>query len=217
MIVLFDLDSTIARIEWCDRLAQRKWVGKQVADITKATMDGEMNFDQAFVGKTNMVAPSIAEQEELWREYNQNLDIWISQLISILVNEWHKVWILTQWYRIAALIVAKYLWISEEMVFGLEFDYDESGNYAYFPDQTLKYESGKKNTVTKLRTKFPEEKFAVIGDSVSDLHAGEAADLFVWYGWTVVREKVKASAIYFAYDGEELLGIIQSYWANLSI
>jgi 2-hydroxy-3-keto-5-methylthiopentenyl-1-phosphate phosphatase len=65
------------------------------------------------------------------------------------------------------------------MVFGLEFDYDESGNYAYFPDQTLKYESGKKNTVTKLRTKFPEEKFAVIGDSVSDLHAGEAADLFV--------------------------------------
>jgi hypothetical protein len=52
---------------------------------------------------------------------------------------------------------------------------------------------------------------------VSDLHAGEAADLFVWYGWTVVREKVKASAIYFAYDGEELLGIIQSYWANLSI
>jgi hypothetical protein len=48
------------------------------------------------------------------------------------------------------------------MVFGLEFDYDESGNYAHFPDQTLKYESGKKNTVTKLRTKFAQEKFVVV-------------------------------------------------------
>jgi hypothetical protein len=48
------------------------------------------------------------------------------------------------------------------MVFGLEFDYDESGNYISFPDQILKYESGKKNTVVALRAQFPGEKFVIV-------------------------------------------------------
>lgn len=214
MIILFDLDSTIAVIEWCDRLAQKKWVGKQVADITKTTMDGEMDFDQAFVGKTNMVAPSILEQQELWWVYNQNLDEWISQLISYLQQKWYSVWILTQWYRIAALSVALNLWISEKMVFGLEFNYDHYGDYIAFPDQILKYESGKKNTVLYLKEQFPNEKIVVIGDSVSDLHAGEAADLFIGYGGVVVREKVRVGAKYFVSNALELRNIIQSYQAD---
>ncbi|NRA15590.1 MAG: phosphoserine phosphatase SerB [Oceanospirillaceae bacterium] len=47
-LAVFDMDSTLIKVEVMDELAKRAGVGDQVIAITAATMRGELDFDQSF-------------------------------------------------------------------------------------------------------------------------------------------------------------------------
>lgn len=208
MLIFFDIDSTLCAIEWCDRLAARQGVGKHVTELTQATMDGKRSFDEVFISKTQLISPSRDDLHALWQEYLLHISPEMQDLITQLHAAGHTVWLLSQWYRESALIIAKHLDIPERHVHALVFDHHPDGSYAWFPEQALKYENGKTVILRELKQRFPDEKIIFIGDSVGDMIAGQQAHLFIWCGIHIIRERVHQEASHFVTDVDQLKEII---------
>ena len=71
-LVVFDMDSTLIQGEVIDVLAQQAGVGKQVAKITAATMEGNIDFKESLTRRVSMlkgldanVLPEVARNLEL--------------------------------------------------------------------------------------------------------------------------------------------------------
>lgn len=208
MRIYFDLDSTLCALEWCDWLASRQGVGKHVAQLTKETMDGTRSFDEVFISKTQLISPSRDDLTDLWQQYIATITPWIDFLIKKLQKAGHTIGILSQGYRDAALIVADHLGINAQDVYALVFDFDAQGNYAWFPEQALKYENGKSVTLRELKKRFPEEKIVFIWDSFGDMIAWQQADQFIWCGMHIVREQVKKEAKQFVTHVDQLTDML---------
>lgn len=71
-LVVFDMDSTLIRGEVINTLAQHAGTGDQVAEITAATMLGEMDFKESF---TRRVALLKGLDEKVLSEVTQNLTL----------------------------------------------------------------------------------------------------------------------------------------------
>ncbi len=54
-LVCFDMDSTLIQTEVIDELAKRNGVGKQVKDITEAAMRGEIDFNESFIQRVELL------------------------------------------------------------------------------------------------------------------------------------------------------------------
>lgn len=54
-LVVFDMDSTLIRIEVIDELARARGVGTEVAAITEAAMRGELDFAQSFTKRLSLL------------------------------------------------------------------------------------------------------------------------------------------------------------------
>ena len=57
-IVIFDVDSTLVKIEGLDWLAEYKGRGEEVRDLTKRSMEGEMDFNDAMTKKMELISPA---------------------------------------------------------------------------------------------------------------------------------------------------------------
>ena len=71
-LVVFDMDSTLMDAEGIDELAKEAGVGEQVAAITEAAMQGELDFKQSFTQRLSLlqgldadVLPAIAKRLKL--------------------------------------------------------------------------------------------------------------------------------------------------------
>ena len=54
-LVVFDMDSTLIQGEVIDQLAQVHGVGRQVAEITEATMNGDLDFKESLIRRTSLL------------------------------------------------------------------------------------------------------------------------------------------------------------------
>jgi phosphoserine phosphatase len=54
-LVCFDMDSTLVRVEMIDELARAAGVGQQVADITRAAMEGQLDFRASFAARLQLL------------------------------------------------------------------------------------------------------------------------------------------------------------------
>lgn len=207
MIVLFDLDSTLTTVEWCDRIAQKKGKWAEVAKITEETMDGKRSFDEAFPLKTHLVAPSKTDIKELVGHYLKHLTPQIPDLIKQLTTAGITCWIVTQGYSKAAKAIAKEL--KMEFAHGVEVVHDAEGKYqGLLPDQPLLSNDGKNKIVEQIKKAYPNEEVIFIGDSVADLKTKEVADRFIGFGVNKVRPVVKENADLFASTVDELKKMI---------
>ena len=54
-LVVFDMDSTLIQGEVIDQLARAHGVGRQVAEITDATMNGDLDFKESLIRRTSLL------------------------------------------------------------------------------------------------------------------------------------------------------------------
>jgi len=93
-LVVFDMDSTLIQGEVIDILAQRVGAGEQVAQITAAAMNGEMDFKESF---TRRVALLKGLDEKVLAEVAQNLTLTegAERVINILKRLGYKIGIIS--------------------------------------------------------------------------------------------------------------------------
>lgn len=207
MIVLFDLDSTLTTVEWCDRIAKQKGKGAEVQKITEETMEGKRSFDEAFPLKTNIVAPSKTDIKDLVKHYLKNITPKLPALIKSLSMAGITCGIVTQGYAKAAKAIAKEL--KMDFAHGIEVIHDEEGKYkGLLPDQPLLSSDGKKKIVEQIKKAYPGEEVVFIGDGITDLNTKEVADRFIWCGINKVRPAVLEKADTFVSTVGELKKIL---------
>lgn len=212
MIILFDLDSTLVSVEWCDILAEWKWIGAEISHITKQTMDGNMDFNTAFPKKLEMIAPSIDDLDKLWQHLTKYINKDRLIIINNFLNKWYKVWILSQWYTRSSLIVAEKIGIPSDWIFAINFEHNSNGWFKSLDmSQDLMYHNGKQRVINNLRKENPNKKIIFIWDSVGDMEAWNSADLFIGYTGIVKRNKVVEQCQKIANTPNEVLSIINNF------
>lgn len=197
--IIFDLDSTLVTIEGLDWLAQQKGVGEEVKTFTDASMNGQMDFRQAFIQKNDILKASQSELERLGKEYINSYTQGAQQTIQALQQAHKNIYIITGNFMPSALIVADDLGIPHDHIFANRINFDEQGNYRSLDTEyPLTHSDGKSQIIAQLKATNPNlGPIAFIGDGSTDASAAHTVNLFIGFGGVAYRPNVeKLSHIY---------------------
>lgn len=189
----FDVDSTLVRVETLDELVTDAEVRRQVEELTRASMNGELPFIEVFPRKLALLAPTRARLAELGRRAG---DEWLVDGAEDLVAAIHaagkEAWILTANFRDVAGPLAARLGIPPERVLANDIRFDAAGAFAGCADSPLLGSGGKPEA---MRPHVRARDAAVmVGDSTSDLACRSEVGLFVGFGGVSVRPAVRDAA-----------------------
>ena len=213
MIILFDLDSTLSKIEGFDEIARKKGVYDQVAKITAETMEGNIPFSDAFARKLDILKPSISDALWLSKEYEKHFEDGAENLVKKLKEKNINVGILSNNLDIVIKKIGNYLNLDGELCIGVKAHHDKHGEYIGLDASDPLTKDGGKGEVIK-SFKLKRSKLVFVGDSKGDMDAGDYADLFIGYGGVVARDKVKKNAKYFANNMNEVSKFIENFLGN---
>lgn len=193
-VVIFDLDSTLVKIEGLDWLAEKAGKAEAVKPLTKQSMNGKLDFHEAMRRKMRAIAPSHADVVALGEQYCTNLVDDAKDVITALHFLKKKVWLLTGNFRPAVEIFSRFIGIPDERVICNEIFVDENGTYLGFDEgNPLSRNSGKRIMIERV-IQNKRLKTVLIGDGMTDLACKKAVDLFIGYGGVVQRENVKINS-----------------------
>ncbi len=191
--IIFDLDSTLVKIEGLDWLAQKKNKLALVGQLTRDSMDGNLPLQEALTRKMKIIAPSYTDMRELGRAYCNSLVEGCAETIGALQKMGKNVYIITGNFQPAVGIVAEKLGIPQSHVFSNTLIFDKKGNYKGFNSKhPLAHNGGKVEIIQKyFRNKYG---IVFVGDGATDLETKRVVDLFIGFGGVVEREIVKKNA-----------------------
>ncbi len=206
--IIFDLDSTLVKIEGLDFLAELKGKGSEMREITEKAMNGEMQISEAFAKKMQAIRPSKKDFETLSEQYCNSITGGAGEVISLLQNLGKKVFIVTGSFEPGVEKLAEKLDIPMERVFANKVFFNQDGSFKDFDSKSpLAKNFGKAEIVKKIKSKT-NGKIAFVGDGVTDLETRDVVDLFIGFGGVAERKIVKENAKFFAKTMEELPGLI---------
>jgi len=201
--IFFDCDSTLLQIETLEHLAVLKGVGKEVADLTERSMNGELPLEEAMPQKMDLLAPHADDITRLYKNLDSLITPGTQKLLNHLREEGVEVYILTNNFVQVVEPVAVHLGIPKENIFANTMFQSETGVYAGIDrNGVLGTSTGK----AEILRAFCEDHEGVVhvGDSVSDLACQGIVDLFIGFGGVVVRKAVEENAEKFVYKNDLL-------------
>ena len=203
--LFFDCDSTLTSVEGIDILAEttdKKW---RVETLTRAAMNGELDLGAVYGKRLQAIKPTRKQVQAIKQVYKRNLVEDAAEVIAILHDLGHKVYIISGGLAEPVAEFGVWLGVPRERIRAVGLSYDAlSGHwwqpettweeqYLYFEQGSLTISDGKAEIVRDLLGE-QDGRSLLIGDGSSDLLASRAVDLFVGYGGVIQREKVLASA-----------------------
>jgi phosphoserine phosphatase len=203
--LFFDCDSTLTTVEGIDILAEtadKKW---RVETLTNAAMNGELDLEDVYGKRLQAIKPTRKQVQAIKQVYKRNLVEDAAEVIAILHDLGHKVYIISGGLAEPVAEFGVWLGVPRERIRAVGLSYDAlSGRwwqpettweeqYLYFEQGSLTISDGKAEIVRELLA-GQDGRSLLVGDGSSDLLASRAVDLFVGYGGVVQREKVLASA-----------------------
>ncbi len=209
LLVFFDLDSTLVKIEGLDWLAEYKGKDGEIKRLTKNAMEGLLPFKQALLKKLEIIKPTKTDFKILSQAYIKNLIPEAKETVQTLLNRNVGVFIITGSFIEAVEPLAKLLNIKKENIFTNKIFWDKNGNYAGIDlNNPLSSNGGKPKIVKKILKNFNPKPYSIfVGDSITDLETKKVVDVFVGVGGVVTRKKVKENADVFIYDLKEVLKV----------
>ncbi|KNC82007.1 hypothetical protein SARC_05704 [Sphaeroforma arctica JP610] len=222
--VCFDVDCTVTKEDALDSLGRFLGVGDQVADLTNAAMDGNLDLDEALQKRLDIMNPTI-DKLIAYAKSNpaeERLVPGIRRLITELQARNVEVFLISGGFRELILPVADALNIPRENIFANRFVYmasDKVGPNGYpeihakgfDANEPTSREGGKPEAIRRIRTLNPYNTIVMVGDGITDLEAVEqtgGADMFVGYGGVVERSYVKENADWWITSHDELTDAI---------
>ena len=204
--IIFDLDSTLVKIEGLDELARRKGKYRVVSKLTKLSMEGVIDFHKSMIRKMKLISPRQNDLAWLGNLYKKNSVHGSKKLIQTLNDLNKNIFLITGNFKPAVLPLANYLGISEENVYCNDIYFDSEGKYKGFTSKSyLSKNDGKSKLIKSLDLKG---KSIFIGDGSTDIEARKAVDIFVGFGGVVERKYVKENADYYILKMDQLFSIL---------
>lgn len=195
--VCFDCDSTLCAVEGIDELAKCAGIGEEMAQLTRAAMDGSLKLEEIYERRLASIRPDLAAIEWLGRRYIERLVEGASETVALLLRHGKSVHIVSGGIRQALLPLARRLGIEAENVHAVDLMFDPTGAYAGFDGSSPLARSGGKAEICG-RLIGRGHSLALVGDGVTDLEAARAGAFFIGFGGVAVREIVRRSAqLYF--------------------
>ncbi len=203
-VVCFDCDSTLSKIEGIDELAHRVGLGEELAKLTDAAMNGEVDLKEIYGKRLDLIKPNRAAIEWLADFYIAELVDGVADVFSELQKHNKTVHIISGGLLPAILPLAELLNIPVQNVHAVDVYFAENGDYVgYETDSPLTKNGGKAEIIKSLHA----GKLAMIGDGKTDLEAQQVGAKVIGFGGVVNRKLVRENADFFVAD-ENLMAIL---------
>ncbi|KAG5309475.1 PREDICTED: phosphoserine phosphatase [Acromyrmex echinatior] len=203
--VTLDVDSTVIIEEAIDELASFCGKGKQITELTKQAMQGDMTFQQSLSIRLGIINPSLTQVKDFLSTHQPSLTTGIKELVSTLQARGKQVFLVSGGFRCLITPVAAKLNIPPENIYANKLKFYFTGEYAGFDETQPTSKSGGKGEV--IRHLKEEKGFKIVvhvGDGSTDLEASPPADAFIGFGGNVIRENVKSRAQWFVTNFDDL-------------
>lgn len=215
--VVFDFDSTLVPEESLETaLAQA--VGddadamKRIEEITRAGMEGEMDFAESLAARLAIAQPTRSALEALGQALCGRLTRGAAGLVASLQAQGHAVWIVSGAFREVLLPPGRALGIPDDQIQGVRARWHPDGRFAGL-DPKDGFARSKVHGVRNLTREWPRPAVGV-GDGMTDhaLRAEGLVDAFVPYLEHVRRAAVVALGLPSATDMKELERCLAEQW-----
>jgi phosphoserine phosphatase len=206
--IIFDCDSTLTTVEGIDVLGDLTGQRWHVETLTRAAMDGDMELEEVYDRRLQLVQPNRRQVNAIRYVYKQNIVEDAKEVIGALQTLGHKVYIISGGLAEAVSEFGVYLGVPRENIRAVNIRYNELSGTWWFnhnqiadkekqlldiQDGALTESDGKAAIVGELLGE-QRGRSLLVGDGVSDLLASRAVDLFTGYGGVVTRKRVLAEA-----------------------
>jgi len=207
--VCFDVDSTVITSEGIDALAQHFGVHKQVANVTRAAMNGDLEFEDAMAMRLHAIQPTRAGIERCLEQERPQLTPGIDDLVDTLHSMGKDVYLVSGGFTIMIEPIADMLNIPRTNIWANDILFDAGGAYKGFDrDRPTSRSGGKSEVVEILKERHGYKVVVMIGDGSTDMDARPPASAFIGYGGVQVRPRVKAGADWFVTSWSDILAIL---------
>lgn len=204
--VCFDVDSTVIREEAIDELAKFCGKGKEIQELTVATMGGKMEFRESLTTRLGMIHPTMHQVQEFIRLKPPSLSTNIKKLVNCLQRRGVPIYLVSGGFRGIIGPIALELNIPLENIYANKLKFFFNGDYAGFDEnEPTSRGGGKAKVVGQLINKFGYSNLVMIGDGATDAEASPPAHAFIGYGGNVIREEVRKKAQWYVTDFQELI------------
>jgi len=191
--LVFDCDSTLARIEGVEELSLLRGpeVRTEIARLTEAAMSGEVPLQEVFGRRLELVAPRRNDVATIGRRYIEEAVPGVRETFAALRSLDKELRIVSGGLRLAVVAFANWLGVPDERVHAVQTWFDADGRLLRFDLQSpLVRRGGKREVLAAL----PAARTALIGDGMTDAEAADLVDCFVAFGGVRRRPAVEALA-----------------------
>ena len=195
-IVCFDCDSTLSRVEGIDELAKEIGLGKEMAELTDAAMNGELPLEAIYERRLSLINPDKNAVDRLAKQYVDEVVDGAVEVIQELQKKGKQVHIISGGLRQAILPLAEYLGVPIENVHAVDVRFDPDGNYQGFDTGSPLARSGGKAEICRDLSKN-SLTLVMIGDGQTDLESKQAGAFFIGFGGVVERKGVRDHSDYY--------------------
>lgn len=186
--IVFDVDSTLASVEGIDELARLKGRYKEVARLTRDSMEGKVRYEEVFRRRLEAADPGRGDLIKLAQLYLSRVVPEARGLVAALKFLKIEVLFVSGAYTKALFPLVRSFGFGKESLFANELYFGRDGKYLGFDkDNPLTTTDGK---LTIMKNLGQARKTIFVGDSFSDLQTKKVVDLFVGFGGIAHRERV---------------------------
>lgn len=188
--VIFDCDSTLARIEGIDELAGDH--ADEIRALTEEAMQGRVPLEEVYGRRLDIIRPTRAMLEVVGQAYVAGLVPDAREVVGALQWLGKTVRILSGGLRPPVEEVARALGLPLDAVSAVGIECDAAGEYTGFErDCPLARSGGKVEVIRGWDLPRPS---MLVGDGATDLEAKPVVDLFAAYMGIAFRANVAAGA-----------------------
>lgn len=205
-LIVFDCDSTLCAIEGIDELARRAGVGTEVAELTRAAMDGSLPLEAVYGPRLELIRPDRVAIEWLGVRYCETQVEGAREVMAALHRLGKEVHIVSAGIRHAVQALARRLGVPLSRVHAVDVSFGAAGRYAGFDAGSPLTRAGGKARVCE-GLGAGTRPAVMVGDGVTDLEAADAGVCVIGFGGVVAREVVRERAHRFV-AGPSLISVL---------
>jgi len=191
--IVFDCDSTLARIEGIEELSRSRppAIAAEIAELTEQAMSGRVPMEEVYARRLQIVAPRRNDVATLGRRYIEAAVPQVREVMAALKLLGKELRVVSGGLRLPVVTFAGWLGIEDDHVHAVQAWFDGDSRLSHFDrDNPLTRSGGKQKVLGGL----PKKRTVLVGDGMTDAEARDAVDCFVCYAGVVRRPEVAALA-----------------------